>query len=175
VTRKEFTRAAAMTMVNLSPAVRPSVASVVGANCRIGIGLIGAVTVGRKDMTRSLQIANPYEPHLQPAIGMTNGAAKRYKDFRGLRLQADRRRYHRHTRSLACMRSRRKTNSKIETMDRSTSAPIIGNIAYRLGRKLRWERDAGKFIGNSEANERLTQVASQPWRVAVTTNVAIIT
>ena len=66
---------------------------------------------------------------------------------------------------LECMRSRGKTNSDIETMHRSTSAPLIGNIAYRLGRKLRWDRDAEKFIGDPEANERLTKQYRKPWQL----------
>jgi predicted dehydrogenase len=66
---------------------------------------------------------------------------------------------------LECVRSRRKTNADIETLHRSTSAPIIGNIAYRLGRKLRWDRDAEKFIGDSEANVHLTKQYRKPWHL----------
>src|SRR5581483_4638927 len=63
-----------------------------GANDRIGIGLIGAGTMGTNDLARAMQtkqvdviaIADPNEQNMQRAIGKTSGAAKGYKDFRKL-------------------------------------------------------------------------------------------
>src|SRR5438876_6344367 len=91
MTRKDFTKTAAMTLMNLSMAARPGASQrILGANDRIGIGLIGAGGMGRNDLARFLEskqvdviaIADPYEPHLHLGIGMTFGAAKGYKDFR---------------------------------------------------------------------------------------------
>lgn len=66
---------------------------------------------------------------------------------------------------LECLRSRRKPNSDIETTHRSTSAPHLGNIAFKLGRKLRWNRDEERFPDDPEANKLLTKEYRKPWNV----------
>ena len=67
---------------------------------------------------------------------------------------------------LDCIRSRKKPNSDIETTHRATSACIVGNISYKLGRKLHWDRDKEQFIGDAEANRMLTKEYRKPWVVA---------
>ena len=67
---------------------------------------------------------------------------------------------------LECIRSRKKPNSDIETTHRATSACIVGNIAYKLGRKLHWDRDKEQFVGDVEANRMLTKEYRKPWTVA---------
>jgi predicted dehydrogenase len=67
---------------------------------------------------------------------------------------------------LACVRSRQKPNSDIETTHRATSACIIGNISYKLGRKLQWDRDKEQFVGDAEANKMLTKQYRKPWLVS---------
>jgi predicted dehydrogenase len=67
---------------------------------------------------------------------------------------------------LECVRSRQKPRSDILTMHRSTSAPLIGAIAQRVGRKLRWDGQAERFIGDEEANRLLTKEYRKPWNVA---------
>jgi predicted dehydrogenase len=67
---------------------------------------------------------------------------------------------------LDCVRSRQKPNSDVETMHRSTSAGLLGVIAYRLGRKLTWDAQQEQFPGDAEANKLLTKEYRQPWKVA---------
>jgi hypothetical protein len=67
---------------------------------------------------------------------------------------------------LECVRSRQKPNSDIETTHRATSACIVGNISYKLGRKLHWDRDKEQFVGDAEANKMLTKEYRKPWKVA---------
>jgi predicted dehydrogenase len=67
---------------------------------------------------------------------------------------------------LECVRSRKKPNSDIETTHRATSACIVGNISYKLGRKLHWDRDKEQFVGDTEANKMLTKEYRKPWKVA---------
>jgi predicted dehydrogenase len=64
---------------------------------------------------------------------------------------------------LECLRSRRKPNSDVETTHRSTSAPHVANIAFKLGRKLRWNRDDEQFPNDPEANKLLTKQYRKPW------------
>jgi predicted dehydrogenase len=67
---------------------------------------------------------------------------------------------------LECVRSRKKPNSDIETTHRSTSACIMGNISYRLRRKLQWDRDKEQFVDDDQANKLLTREYRKPWKVA---------
>jgi len=64
---------------------------------------------------------------------------------------------------LECVRSRRKPNSDLETTHRSTSAPHVANIAFKVGRKLRWNRDDEQFLNDPEANKLLTKQYRKPW------------
>lgn len=53
---------------------------------------------------------------------------------------------------LQCMRTRKKPNADIEIAHRSTSVCHLVNIARELGRGLRWDPKAERFIGDEEAN-----------------------
>jgi predicted dehydrogenase len=67
---------------------------------------------------------------------------------------------------LECLKSRQKPNSDVETMHRSTSAGLLGVIAFKLGRKLTWDAQQEQFPGDSEANRLLTKEYRKPWTVA---------
>jgi predicted dehydrogenase len=62
-----------------------------------------------------------------------------------------------------CVRSRKKPNADVETRHRSTTAAHLGNIAYRTGRKLRWDAAKEEFVGDREANALLGRQARKPW------------
>jgi len=90
VSRRDFNKTAAMAAASLALSAGPAVRNVLGANDRVGIGLIGAGGMGQADLRDFLRtgqvdcvaIADPYEPHLDDAAAMTLGKAKTYKDFR---------------------------------------------------------------------------------------------
>jgi predicted dehydrogenase len=67
---------------------------------------------------------------------------------------------------LDCLKSRQKPNSDVETMHRSTSVGLLGVIAYKLGRKLRWDAPREQFLDDAEANKLLTKEYRKPWKVA---------
>ncbi|MFA0735785.1 MAG: hypothetical protein OGMRLDGQ_002285, partial [Candidatus Fervidibacter sp.] len=48
---------------------------------------------------------------------------------------------------------------------RSTYVSILGNIAFRLGRKLRWDAQKEQFVGDEEANRWLTKPYRKPWTI----------
>lgn len=56
---------------------------------------------------------------------------------------------------LDCVKSRQKPNCDIETGHRSTSATLIGNIAYKTRSFLEWDARAEKFTNNPAANQLL--------------------
>ena len=53
---------------------------------------------------------------------------------------------------LDCVRSRAACACDIETGHRSTTATLIGNIAYKTRSYLEWNREAERFTNNAEAN-----------------------
>jgi len=67
---------------------------------------------------------------------------------------------------LDCVKSRQKPNSDVETTHRSTSAPHLGNIAFKLGRKLNWDAQREQFPGDAEANKLLSKEYRAPWKVS---------
>jgi len=46
----------------------------------------------------------------------------------------------------------------------STACCIMANLSMELGRSLRWDAEAGKIIGDDEANRRLTRPYRSPWK-----------
>jgi predicted dehydrogenase len=62
-----------------------------------------------------------------------------------------------------CVRSRRRPPADAETGHRATLVAHIGNIAYKTGRKLRWDGEKEEFIGDAEANALLARAARRPW------------
>jgi predicted dehydrogenase len=53
----------------------------------------------------------------------------------------------------------------VEIGHRVTSWSHLGNIAYRLGRKLRWDPAAERFVGDEDANRLLHVAYREPWHL----------
>ena len=66
---------------------------------------------------------------------------------------------------LDCVKSREHPISDVEIGHRSTAAPHLGNIALRTGRKIRWDGQNEKIIGDAEASKWLTREYRAPWRL----------
>lgn len=64
-----------------------------------------------------------------------------------------------------CIRTREKTVMPPEVGYRVIILPIIANISYQLGRKLRWDPVHERFIGDEEANRFLAQPYRAPWHL----------
>ena len=64
---------------------------------------------------------------------------------------------------LDCVRSRKKPNSDVEIGHRSTSTPHLGNIALRLGRRIRWDAEKERVLGDEEANGFVRREYRKPW------------
>lgn len=59
---------------------------------------------------------------------------------------------------LDCLRSRARPTTDIEIAHRSTNTTHLGNIAYKLGRKLQWDPEVERFKNDPEADALLTRV-----------------
>ncbi len=64
---------------------------------------------------------------------------------------------------LECMRSRKDPVAPVEVGHRSNSVCVITHIAMKLGRKLKWDPEAERFIGDEEANRWLDYPHREPW------------
>jgi hypothetical protein len=46
----------------------------------------------------------------------------------------------------------------------STACCIMANVSMELGRSLQWDAEAGKVVGDEEANRRLAREYRSPWQ-----------
>jgi predicted dehydrogenase len=61
--------------------------------------------------------------------------------------------------------SRQEPIAPIEQAHRSITIAHLGNIALKLGRKLRWDPAAEQVAGDDEANRRLSRPMRGPWKL----------
>ena len=66
---------------------------------------------------------------------------------------------------IECVKSRAETCSPIEPAHRSTTVCYLGHIAILLGRKLRWDPVAERFVNDPEADRYLTRALRGPWHL----------
>ncbi len=64
---------------------------------------------------------------------------------------------------LSAVASRGRPVADIEEGYTSTTSCILANLALQLGRTLTWDHQAGKVVGDDEANRLLTRPYRQPW------------
>jgi predicted dehydrogenase len=68
---------------------------------------------------------------------------------------------------LDCIKSRQICNCDIEIGHRSTSTPLIGNIAHRTRSLLEWDAKAERFTNNEAANRMLSYEYRAPYKLPV--------
>jgi hypothetical protein len=66
---------------------------------------------------------------------------------------------------LDCIKEHRRPRADIEDGHRSTSLCHLGNIAWRVGRTLRWDGKAETILGDAEANQLLGREYRQGFEV----------
>ncbi len=66
---------------------------------------------------------------------------------------------------LQCMRTREDPICPVEVGHRSNSVCVITHVAMKLGRKLRWDPKAERFIDDESANAMLDYDHRKPWTV----------
>ncbi len=64
---------------------------------------------------------------------------------------------------IECVRSRKTPNADVEIGHRSTTVPLLGNIAYKTGRKLVWSAAKEDFVNDAAASKLLGRKARKPW------------
>ncbi|HEY3322126.1 MAG TPA: Gfo/Idh/MocA family oxidoreductase [Planctomycetota bacterium] len=66
---------------------------------------------------------------------------------------------------IQCVKSRAETLTPIDIAHRSCSTCLLGGIALKLGRKLRWNPDTEHFIDDPQAESLLTYPMRAPWKM----------
>jgi hypothetical protein len=64
---------------------------------------------------------------------------------------------------LDCVKSRQKPASDIECGHYANTVCRLGNIAFRVGRRLRWDSAKERVIDDSQANELVVGTYREPW------------
>ena len=62
-----------------------------------------------------------------------------------------------------CVKSRAETIAPVEVAHRSCSACLLGDIAMRTGRKLKWDPAKEQFIGDPVVSMMLSRTMRSPW------------
>ena len=71
-----------------------------------------------------------------------------------------------HTRNfLDCVKSREKPVADVEIGQRATSVSHLGNIAYRIGRKIFWDAEKEEIIGDAQANRLVSREYRAPYKL----------
>jgi len=66
---------------------------------------------------------------------------------------------------LECIKSRTETAAPVEVGHRSCSVCLLGDIAMRLGRKLKWDPKQERFTNDDDANRMLFRPMRSPWHL----------
>jgi len=64
-----------------------------------------------------------------------------------------------------CIKSRAETIAPVEVAHRSCSVCLLGEIAMRLGKKLKWDPERERFTNDDQANRMLSRPMSSPWHL----------
>jgi predicted dehydrogenase len=66
---------------------------------------------------------------------------------------------------LDCVKSRKDPYFPVDIGHRVSTVCHLGNIAVKLGRKLKWDPDAERFAGDDAANALLSRPMRAPWKL----------
>jgi predicted dehydrogenase len=66
---------------------------------------------------------------------------------------------------LDCVRSRKDPIAPVEVAHRSCSICVLGHIAMKTGRKLKWDPQQERFTNDEAANRMLSRPGREPWNV----------
>jgi predicted dehydrogenase len=64
-----------------------------------------------------------------------------------------------------CVKSRAETIAPVEVAHRSCTVCLLGDVAMRLGRTLKWDPETETFPGDVEANRMISRPMRSPWRL----------
>ncbi|HEY2932438.1 MAG TPA: Gfo/Idh/MocA family oxidoreductase [Acidobacteriota bacterium] len=66
-----------------------------------------------------------------------------------------------------CMHSRKRPSSDVEIGHNSMIACHLGNIAFRMGRRIQWDVENERVVGDAEANLYISRPYRAPWKLSL--------
>jgi len=66
---------------------------------------------------------------------------------------------------LKCVKSRKDPYFPVDIGHRVSTICHLANIALRLGRRLKWDPDAERFLNEDQANEMMSRPMRIPWNL----------
>jgi len=67
---------------------------------------------------------------------------------------------------LKCVKSRKDPYFPVDVGHRVSTVCHLANIAIKLGRKLKWDPDAERFVNDEQANSMLSRPMRAPWKLS---------
>jgi predicted dehydrogenase len=64
---------------------------------------------------------------------------------------------------IECVRSRKEPVATVESGHRASIVAHLGNIAYRTGRKIRWDKEKEQIVGDADASKLLWREPRKQW------------
>jgi predicted dehydrogenase len=68
---------------------------------------------------------------------------------------------------LNAIKSRQQTTCNVEYAHQLTKSGLLGNIAYRTGRRIRWDDEHERVLRDPAANRMVTRRYRKPWKLAL--------
>jgi predicted dehydrogenase len=130
-------------------------------------GTKGTLTINRAGFEIVPDKAVPADDQI-PKVSFSRGPAPDYPDrteaIKDEGYEQVRDQFVPHVRDfLACVKSRARPASDLESAQRTATACHLANIAMRVGRVVTWNDDARDIVGDAEASALLTKRYRAPW------------
>jgi predicted dehydrogenase len=130
-----------------------------GTKGTVVFGGNGYSIVPEKNRTRALPALSPIDRAGNKADGAASEQVGKAVELAGSNSTRE------HARNfLDCVKSRGETNCSIETGHRSSTATLLANVAYDVGRTIEWDAEKEMVRGDADANKHLTKVYRAPWK-----------
>jgi len=114
-------------------------------------------------VSRDAQSATASDPSSQPTpLKPLDASDPKLLDPKGVKVELPHSLEH-HTNWLECVKSRRAPLAPAAIAHRSNTACIVSWIAMKLGRPLRWDAKAERFVNDSQANAMLSLPEREPY------------
>lgn len=131
-------------------------------------GAKGTLFVDRQGYTitpQPLRKADPKHPAVLRAAGEEPGEAYSYyaRDIEPEHGDTSDQHFSHVRNFLNCVKSRKTPNADIEVGHYTNTACRLGNIAYRVGRRLTWDAAKEEVAGDPEANKLVVGTYREPW------------
>ena len=66
---------------------------------------------------------------------------------------------------ISCIKTRERPNAPVDSAANTAIVAHLGNVSYLVGRKVRWDTAARRFVDDAEADELIRPTYSEPWEL----------